>query len=144
MLVHHSLYTLSSRDRKAELQEIQGLASPALAERFRTSNAVERHFYAHSALEKLLEKWSKRFPELVYIIYPVKSQERHNEVLIELLNQFSFGLSQLENLHNGTRSVTVQAQYGTPNQENNVHLRFYIRPVPFCNGATQRYTESKK
>ena len=48
------------------------------------------------------------------------------------------------NLHNGTSPVTVQLQYGTPNQENNVHLRFYITPVPFCDGATQRYTESKK
>ena len=48
------------------------------------------------------------------------------------------------NLHDGTRSVTVQLQYGTPNQENNVHLRFYITPVPFCGGATQRYRRNQK
>ena len=48
------------------------------------------------------------------------------------------------NLHNGTSPVTVQLQYGTPNQENNVHLRFYITPVPFCGGATQRYRRNQK
>ena len=95
ILVHHALYEIIGPERKSELQEIRSYASPALAERFRTGNAVERHFYAHCALETLLETWSRKFPEQVYIVLPPKALERNSEQMQELLNQFAFGASQL-------------------------------------------------
>ena len=101
ILIHHTLYEITSADRKVELQEIRQLASPALAERFRTSNAIERHFYAHLALDALLTSWSKRYPENVIICYP-KLKDRHNDYMIELLDQFAFGASQI-----GAKAVAV-------------------------------------
>ena len=95
ILVHHALYEIIGLDRKEELQRIRSYASPALAEKFRTNNVVERHFYAHCALEALLGLWSRKFPQQVHIVYPPKALERNSEHMLELLDQFAFGASQL-------------------------------------------------
>ena len=77
------------------------------------------------------------------IVY-IKNESKYNLMENFTIQGYMNPKNLMENLHNGTRSVTVQAQYGTPNQENNVHLRFYITPVPFCGGATQRYRRNQK
>ena len=117
ILVHHTLFDITSVNKRVELQELRQLASPALAERFRTSNAIEKHFYAHLALESLLNNWSKRFPEYVCIVYP-KGKDKHNEYMTELFDNFAYGASLI-----GAKPIVIGLEPETPKpfQCNNVN-----------------------